>query len=142
MAYFLVLVVALPVLPGGVGLQNAIGQTTTQGPERPLGLEERALVEVLEQIRSGVRSGIDFEQFSDLVVEAQARLEMLQKASRGDDPFLHWVSEVCNIYEEAKQIWMREVNFGSTDLTRTTRESDWQKASDALDKAYQEPVNR
>jgi hypothetical protein len=135
LAGVLAILLASPVGIGRARAQEKKGPTATQ--ESPLRLEEKALMGVLEMVRTGVRSGMEFEEFSDLLVEAQARLEILQKTRRSNAPFLQFLSQVCSTYQDAKEIWIREINFGSTDESRTARQSSWQKASEALDKAYQ-----
>ena len=71
--------------------------------------EEAKVLVVLEEIRRGVESNIEYDQFEQLLKKARAELDILKHHSKKNPCFVNAVSKCYASYEIAGKAWQKKL---------------------------------
>jgi len=87
---------------------------------------EKELLMALEKVKAGTQSGINFHQYSDLMVDLQLEWNMysnsLIETEKTDDKCFYTMAKECHEYfMKAKNVWTEEIKIRSFDSSATRR---------------------
>jgi len=88
--------------------------------------DEKELLRTFERVRAGIESGINYNQYSDLMINLQLEWNMysnsLIETEKTDDKCFYTMAKECHEYfMKAKNVWTEEIKIRSFDSSATRR---------------------